>query len=136
MSYSNSYEAVRGEQTYQDISKGLKHDEGLVVGIAVQNQRTTSMMQLAPRTHSLASLIIGRPHPGYVPPRPYDSTTRTSLTHTDPLPTHLPSLCRELKIGSFHDCVHRTGLLAEPAVDALSHIDVVTVEGEGVRFTG
>ena len=37
----------------------------------------------------------------------------------------LVGLGGELEVGSLHDGVHGTGLLAEPAVDALGHVDVV-----------
>ena len=34
-------------------------------------------------------------------------------------------LCGELEVRTFHDGVHGTGFLAEAAVDALRHVDVV-----------
>src|SRR3712207_9403204 len=37
----------------------------------------------------------------------------------------LPSLGRELEVRAFDDIVHRAGLLAHAAVDALRHVDVV-----------
>ena len=38
----------------------------------------------------------------------------------------LVGLRGELKVGSLHDGVHGAGLLAEPAVDTLGHVDVVS----------
>ncbi len=49
--------------------------------------------------------------------------TVTLLSHIPP--PHLTRLCRELKVGALHDGVHRARLLAEAAVDALGHVDVV-----------
>src|SRR5262245_25488957 len=37
----------------------------------------------------------------------------------------LPGLGRELEVGTFDDGIDRAGLLAEPAVDAFDHVDVV-----------
>src|SRR5919206_321410 len=37
----------------------------------------------------------------------------------------LPRLRGELHVRTLHDRVHRTGLLAKPAIDALRHVDVV-----------
>src|SRR5919197_5158524 len=38
----------------------------------------------------------------------------------------LTGLGRELEVRSLHDGIDRTGLLAQAAVDALHHVDVVT----------
>ena len=55
---------------------------------------------------------------------------------------------RKLKVGSFHDGIDRTGLLAETAVDAFRHVDVIPgspagtvlsllgVDGDGLRRAG
>jgi hypothetical protein len=38
---------------------------------------------------------------------------------------HLVRLCRVLKVGALYNCIHGAGLLAEAAVDALGHVNVV-----------
>ena len=39
--------------------------------------------------------------------------------------SHLPCLSGELEVGALHDSIHGAGLLAEAAVDALGHVDII-----------